>query len=352
MTTGGANPAVDQSHVIVAIPAQDEDVWKVSSEKIPHLTMLFLGDHLENVDRVAEFVKHAADTTLVPFMLEVDHRGLLGDKDADVLFFAENRPLKMLRDLRSYLLGDNDIRKAYDSADQFPSWTPHLTLGYPTAPANNPGNATATDLQRGWMRFDRIALWSGDFEGVEFPLKYPAESEFVHFGVKGMHWGQRKSDVAGVSVKTSHDAAKDAHEFARAKAFFGEGAGTRRKLIKQTVEGKSKRDPNYKKAFDHHLANQDMSKHVDKARSERTRKNVKNTTFKTARGVSHVLRGNSQYASAAAAMLVGGAMYAHKKGIDKMILNAGKKAYKDISGKGKIRAGMSASEFLKTMGVS
>lgn len=179
----------------------------------------------------------------------------------------------------------------------------------------------------------------------------PPLDELAHFGVKGMHWGVRHEGPEGVSSKTNRDAKKDAHEFARAKAFYGEGAGTRRKLIKQTVEGKSKRDPNYKKAFDHHLANQDTAKHVNKAKAERKRKNIKNSTTKTARGVSHILRGNSQYASAAAAFLVGGAMVVHKAGIDKVVLNAGKKAYSQITVKNTIKAGMTASELFKKMGM-
>lgn len=180
----------------------------------------------------------------------------------------------------------------------------------------------------------------------------PSLDELTHFGVKGMHWGHHKnSDIPGVSRKTSRDAEKDAKEFARAKAFYGEGAGTRRKLIKQTVEGKSKRDPNYKKAFDHHLARQDSAKNVDKARSERHRKDVKKGAGRVIRGTRHVLNGNSQYASAAVALTVGGALFAHKAGIDKVILNAGKSAFRNARGKNTIRAGMSASEFLKNMGV-
>ena len=84
-----------------------------------------------------------------------------------------------------------------------------------------------------------------------------------------MKWGVRRDNPSGVSRKTNREARKDAQEFARAKMFYGEGAGTRRKLIKAKVEGKSKKDPNYKKAFDQHLSNQDMSKHAEKARGER-----------------------------------------------------------------------------------
>lgn len=181
-------------------------------------------------------------------------------------------------------------------------------------------------------------------------LGHSDEDVVMHFGVKGMRWGVRKSDIPGVSRKTSRDAEKDAKEFARAKMFYGNTAGTRRKLIKATVEGKSKRDPSYKKAFDHHLENQDMERHASKAKGERKRKNVRDSTAKTARGVSHMLRGNAQYASAAAAMLVGGALYARKAGIDKVVVRAGKKLIRDIRGKG-FRDGMPASEFLKGMGI-
>lgn len=183
-------------------------------------------------------------------------------------------------------------------------------------------------------------------------LKPPAQPELAHFGIKGMHWGQHKSDLPGVSRGTNKDAAKDAHEFARAKAFYGEGAGTRRKLIKGTVEGKSKRSPEYKKAFDHHLARQDSSKHVDKARSERKRKNVKNSTVKTARGIGHIVRGNSQYASLVAAGLFGAGTLAYKAGVHKVVIKAGKKAYRDVTGKNTIYAGQKASDFLKNMGMS
>uniref|UniRef100_A0AAU7GYX3 Uncharacterized protein n=1 Tax=Streptomyces phage Scarif TaxID=3158858 RepID=A0AAU7GYX3_9CAUD len=145
-----------------------------------------------------------------------------------------------------------------------------------------------------------------------------------------MKWGVRRDNPSGVSRKTNREARKDAQEFARAKMFYGEGAGTRRKLIKAKVEGKSKKDPNYKKAFDQHLSNQDMSKHAEKARGERKRKNVKKSAGKGIRGTRHILNGNSQYASAVTAIVVGGALYAHRTGIDKTIMQEGKKAYNKV----------------------
>lgn len=152
-----------------------------------------------------------------------------------------------------------------------------------------------------------------------------AEDFLAHYGVLGMKWGHHK--VEGVSGSTNREARKDAQEYARAKMFYGEGAGNRRKLIKASVEAKSKKDASYKKAFDEHLANQDMSTHASAARGERKRKDVVNTTAKTARGIKNVLVGNAAFASTTAIVLVGAYGVAKKSGIDKTIMNAGKSAY-------------------------
>lgn len=68
------------------------------------------------------------------------------------------------------------------------------------------------------------------------------EDFLMHYGVKGMKWGTRKNYYEGASNKTNREARKDASEFARAQMFYGEGAGTRRKLIRATVDAKTKKD--------------------------------------------------------------------------------------------------------------
>ena len=144
-----------------------------------------------------------------------------------------------------------------------------------------------------------------------------ADGELYHYGVKGQKWGVRKAKKL---------AKKDAKEFARAKMFYGEGAGNRRKLIKATVKQRSK-DPTYKKAFDEALANQDMSYHAAKARSERKRKDAKKAAGKTARGVYHTIARDGARVSAAvgaAAMTIG---VLHKTGADKKIIDSGKRVY-------------------------
>lgn len=163
--------------------------------------------------------------------------------------------------------------------------------------------------------------------------------EFLaHYGVSGMKWGQRKAAIPGVSKKTSREAKKDATEFSKAKMFFGEGAGTRRKLIKATVESKAKKDPSYQKAFDHHLANQDLGKRASQARGERKRKDVVKGTAKTARGVKNLALGTGAPVALSAV-----AVYAAYKNptIRNAATKAGKTAYSTVKNSEAFGAGVS-----------
>ena len=216
--------------VVVAIPDENDRVWKVSSEKIPHLTLLFLGeaDQVSNVQSIIEFVEHAASTTLRRFYLPVDRRDELGSDKADTLIFKKGRyDYKAIRDFRMFLLKDDNIRKAYDAAPQHDGpWLPHLTLGYPDSPAKSDD----TDRDFGFydVAFNKIAVWTGDFDGPDFLLKDPwdewetmeaapldvawgdiseAGEEFMleHYGVKGMKWGVRKADRSEEGARSLFD---------------------------------------------------------------------------------------------------------------------------------------------------
>lgn len=93
-------------------------------------------------------------------------------------------------------------------------------------------------------------------------------NELQHHGVKGMRWGHKNGppyplDSRVPSHHVKRQAKKDAKEYARAKMFYGEGAGIRRKLINNTVKERSK-DPSYKTEFDKAMSQQRMDKHVKK----------------------------------------------------------------------------------------
>lgn len=247
--------------VIVALPAKDDYINKISSEEVPHLTLLFLGDDsskVKNLSRILDFTRHAAEQSLTRFGLEVDRRGELGENKADVLFFSKSRwsGFEIVRDYRSYLLQDNNIRTAYDSAkDQYPEWVPHLTLGYPETPAK-PDNRDYPGIS--YISFDRIAVWFGEHEGIEFPLRTrewdldvamstDTGKEIVgdileHHGTKGMQWGKRKQYMG------------PAPRGAKAKGFDGRKlddkvASTARRIVKGKDASPSRREIRRDKKF-------------------------------------------------------------------------------------------------------
>ena len=200
------------SLVIAAIPREDDRVWKISSEKKPHMTILFLGD-ADNPNRnlIAGYLAHCINMKVITeFGLSVERRGELGPDKADVVFFEkENWTFPRVREFRDMLLKEPNIKTAYDSVPQYDEWTPHLTLGYPETPAKK-----LEDDRVYYVDFDRVALWEGDYEGVEFILKREVYMDVAmsdelrgkafieHFGVKGMRWGVRK-DTAGPSLVTT-----------------------------------------------------------------------------------------------------------------------------------------------------
>ena len=149
-------------------------------------------------------------------------------------------------------------------------------------------------------------------------------SELYHYGVKGMKWGVRKRLERH---RTNRQARKDAKEFARAKMYYGEGAGNRRKLIRAKVNERSK-NPEYKKEFDKYYAEQDMSKHADASVRERHTRDAINATARTARGIYHQAMGDMAKVSATAAIIY---TVARMTGADKKVKEWGKQKFEDFA---------------------
>ena len=207
---------------IVAIPGEYEPIHQVSSEKIAHMTLLYLGNVPdEQLPVIGDFVEHAVNrSSLSPFYLDVAERTTLGPEDADVLIFKETtQGFKTIAEFRSYLLTNDVISTAYQNAFKFDKWTPHLTLGYQGAPARKKDRYAVLDS----VYFDRIMYWYKDFDGDTYQLRYhqelsmemPFESVLEHHGVKGQKWGvirnrfRRSGDRHGHAGSTDHVVVKN-----------------------------------------------------------------------------------------------------------------------------------------------
>jgi 2'-5' RNA ligase len=204
---------------IVAIPSADDPVWELSSEKIPHMTLLFLGEHVteDQLSKIRPFVQHVSENSR-RFKARVRDRGILGPEKADVLYF-EPEDVYVMRHARDALLSNRSIREAYRSTPQFETWTPHLTMGYPESPAKKTDGVYQ-------VSFDRIALWTGDSEGDQFALmdafsseesvRHSVDAALKHYGVKGMRWGVRRNRSSSTSTSTTSDSSSPDYVKARA----------------------------------------------------------------------------------------------------------------------------------------
>lgn len=128
-------------------------------------------------------------------------------------------------------------------------------------------------------------------------------------------------------MSTTKDARNDAREYARAKMYYGEGAGNRRKLIEASVESKAARDPAYARAFRQELERQDMAEHASKARHERRRKD---TTSAITSNTKALVSGNYQNVQSTALILVVAAYAAHQTGLDQKVYQKSKEIAADI----------------------
>lgn len=142
-----------------------------------------------------------------------------------------------------------------------------------------------------------------------------------HFGVKGMKWGVRR------------EARRDAKESARAKMYYGEGAGVRRRNINAIVKQKSK-DPTYKAEYEKAYAKQDLSKARRSAQRQRTvtdkTKGFRQGAGRVGRAITREATAAVGFAAATAASAAIGYAIKNPKETKAFIQNAGRMASAEV----------------------
>lgn len=172
ITASGDNAVENEKHtssVLVALPAKDDVVHTLGEEE-PHVTLIWLGEAVDHDAGLLhdQLAAYAESFSGEPLTDNVSGTAVLGKDKANVLLLDA----KHLTEIRNGLLELGIVREWHDAAEQFPTWIPHLTLGYPEDPevptSDQPFSPDTPPIPEG-ITFDRIALWHGD-EQTEYPL--------------------------------------------------------------------------------------------------------------------------------------------------------------------------------------
>lgn len=119
-------------------------------------------------------------------------------------------------------------------------------------------------------------------------------------------------------------AEQDAHEWGLAEMFFGEGAGTKRKLISAVVDQRMHDIPGYAEAFGNATSQLNQTEMAEKAIA--LRKSL-DRSAKAGQNLRAIKSGNFNNLTTGVALVVGAAYLAHKTGYDKKIEAKAKELY-------------------------
>ena len=150
--------------VIVALPTEGDPVHGIGPEE-KHATLVFMGDDVpaDLVDNITAALdgwteSATANGDLAGFTETVSGVESLGDDGARVWMLSGTGGLV---DLRDNLMALDPVAEGSRLVDQFPEYTPHVTIGYPDdddQPAlAEDVEAAAAEVQS--IAFDRLALW-------------------------------------------------------------------------------------------------------------------------------------------------------------------------------------------------
>ena len=155
--------------VVVLRPRTVDPVTSIASGVHPHCTLLYLGDGTVDLEPLKAIVESIANSIGHPLTDKVSGRAVLGADKADVLLLDASGSSTV----RSALLAEDGVLELMGMQEQFPAWIPHLTIGYPEAPADE-GDMPAD------ITYDLISVWRGN-EVYDYPLgEAMPEKEVIH----------------------------------------------------------------------------------------------------------------------------------------------------------------------------
>lgn len=154
--------------VIALLPRDDDPVREIASGDHPHVTLFYLGDGETDRNELHKLVKAAADTGYQhpdPYD-QIGGEGILGNEGAYVYLLDA----RFSDSVRSLMEGDPWLQEELQKVEQFPVWNPHITLGYPDAPADIPNE------RPDGVVYDRIAIFDAG-EVTEYPFDFEESEE-------------------------------------------------------------------------------------------------------------------------------------------------------------------------------
>lgn len=203
---------VDAPHtnaVIVALPAAMDPIRLIGDED-KHATLMYFGETATLPEGAKEELLSTVEVVSkmsMPFGERVVDISRLGSENPPALVaMLSNRCLEKIRNTFTV----NPAVAGYlTNTEQFPTFTPHVTLGYPDYAGEAEIRPMAKQVR--YVQFDRLAVWWNG-EQFEFPLSqyhdrmddeaawaddladsYSAQLQLddflAHYGVKGMRWG-------------------------------------------------------------------------------------------------------------------------------------------------------------------
>lgn len=128
-----------------------------------------------------------------------------------------------------------------------------------------------------------------------------------------------------MSKKFEKMVAKDAAEYMAAEMAYGDGSGTRRKLVKPPIHQKMETLPGYEEAFVNAYNNLNMDKFAKASIKER--KNL-DRAAKAGQNIRAIKNGNLNNLTAGAFIIAGVVTIAHQTGYDKVVEAKAKELYK------------------------